>query len=225
MVNHILGNYPRWEPLVIPGGDQVPFQTLLHGNQPLKAAVLATRPLVDDTIKKFCNEIFQPLLDDQPVTIVLPLNGSISFYGDLEDSLRLHSNCRIMPVKVQSIRADDALRVPYIIEEMIQPEDLQGRFVVILDDVYDTGWTFRALEPRLRLHSPIEVVSIVLADKRGPASYGRPDFALFRAHPDSWLIGRGMDLDSQHRQLPYLADTRIEGRYSKQGDILYRRPI
>lgn len=79
---------------------------------------------------------------------------------------------------------------------------IEGREVLIVEDILDTGRTFEFLEEELSAHQPRSLRLVALLDKpsRRIASV-RADYVGFQI-PDVFVVGYGLDFNQQFRQLP-----------------------
>jgi len=83
--------------------------------------------------------------------------------------------------------------------------ELDGRHVLLVDDVLDRGVTLHAVERELRRMNAASVSAAVLIRKSLPAGVERPAVDYVGADaPDRFLFGCGMDLDGGWRGLPAL---------------------
>ncbi len=87
-------------------------------------------------------------------------------------------------------------------------QDLQvgvdGRPVLLIDDILDTGHTLDFLASHLRQRGASALTSVVLLDKADRREVAaRADFVGF-ACPDVFVVGYGMDADGRYRGLPYI---------------------
>lgn len=84
-------------------------------------------------------------------------------------------------------------------------EKIQGRPVLIIDDIYDTGLTLYSLAEHLRQYKPGSVKTCVLLEKQVPHQKNIAiDFLGFSVE-DVFVIGCGMDYQGQYRELPFVA--------------------
>ena len=82
-----------------------------------------------------------------------------------------------------------------------------GREVLILDDIVDSGNTFRFLNIQFNQMGAKDVQIIPLILRTNKSEYLAPlDFG-FRVSTDKFLVGFGMDLDGKYRDLPFICDT------------------
>jgi hypoxanthine phosphoribosyltransferase len=90
---------------------------------------------------------------------------------------------------------------------------LAGRTVLVVDDIFDQGWTMHEVVAKIYSLGAAEVISVVLVDKQ--IAQERPlavDFAALTA-PDRYLFGCGMDYRGHWRNLPaiYALPAALEG--------------
>ena len=89
--------------------------------------------------------------------------------------------------------------------------DIQGRHVLIVEDVIDTGLTLNYLCKTLRLRRPASLAAVTLLDR----PYRRlvdelPVRYVGFTVPDELFVGYGFDLDERYRNLPDLHVLRDE---------------
>jgi hypoxanthine phosphoribosyltransferase len=81
---------------------------------------------------------------------------------------------------------------------------LEGRDVVIVDDILDSGRTLAFAKAFLQARGARSVRTCVLLDKQVPrAAAIAPDFTGFRC-PPVFVVGYGMDLAHRYRELPFI---------------------
>ena len=77
----------------------------------------------------------------------------------------------------------------------------QGRSVILMDDVCDSGKTLAALKSRLLEVGAVEVRSAVLIKRVLEQPTFEPDYVGFRYSGKEWFVGYGMDDRSRWRNL------------------------
>jgi len=88
--------------------------------------------------------------------------------------------------------------------------DLEGKHVLVVEDIVDTGRTLAALVACLRARGPASVRVCALLDKPSRRQVDfRPDFVGFTI-PDRFVVGYGLDFAQGFRGLPYVAVLRPE---------------
>lgn len=139
---------------------------------------------------------------DRPVTIIGVLTGSLMFLADLVRHLSL-------PLRIGFVQASSYRGATTTSGELhIQPEllpDVNGRHVLLLDDILDTGKTLVHLTDHLKSLGVESLRVGVLLRKRGRQKVVfEPDYCGFDI-PDAFVVGYGLDFNDEYRHLPYVA--------------------
>jgi len=88
--------------------------------------------------------------------------------------------------------------------------DLEGKHILVVEDIVDTGRTLTALVECLRARNPASVRVCTLLDKPSRREVDfRPDLVGFTI-PDKFVVGYGLDFAQGFRGLPYVAALRPE---------------
>jgi len=83
-------------------------------------------------------------------------------------------------------------------------ESPEGRDVLVVEDIVDTGLTLSSLTKTLRAHKPRSVEVCTLLDKPACRKIAlRPKYVGFKI-ADEFVVGFGMDHEERYRQLPYV---------------------
>lgn len=79
---------------------------------------------------------------------------------------------------------------------------IEGREVLIVEDILDTGRTLKYLEEVLSVHKPHNLRVVTLLDKRSRRIVPvKADYVGFEI-ADIFVVGYGLDFDQKYRQLP-----------------------
>lgn len=88
---------------------------------------------------------------------------------------------------------------------------LDGREVVIVDDILDSGRTLAYAKTLLESRGARSVRTCILLDKEVPRAVPIvPDFTGFRC-PPVYVVGYGMDLANRFRELPFIGEMASHG--------------
>jgi len=139
---------------------------------------------------------------ESPLTVVCITEGARRFVDDLVMALE---GCGVQPVRMD-VRAHrtEGTRLGPVQVEHFDPEWLDGRDVLITDDIADEGATLQAVLEVVSLAEPRSVRTAVLIDKRGRRRQEVPiDYAAFELEA-GWVIGYGMDVDGEYRELDWI---------------------
>lgn len=136
----------------------------------------------------------------RPLTIVGVLTGSLVALADLIRQVTIPH--RIGLLQASSYRGGTTAG-ELAINEAFTP-DVEGRDVLLLDDILDTGRTLAALVDRIRERGAASVRTAVLLRKSGRQTEAlEPDYVGFEI-PDVFVVGYGLDFDDELRNLPYV---------------------
>ncbi len=134
--------------------------------------------------------------------LVAPLKGSLFFLADLSRAIR-------EPHEVDFVELAGYGRAAGGHERVRLLKDLngsvEGRHVLVVEDVVDTGLTLNYLRKLLALRGPASLAIATLLDR----PYRRlvddlPVRYVGFVVPDEYFVGYGFDLDERHRNLPEL---------------------
>ncbi|WP_288759725.1 phosphoribosyltransferase family protein [uncultured Brevundimonas sp.] len=142
-----------------------------------------------------------PAIDDDTVAAVL-LTGGLWFAADLTRALaREGRRVRFDALWLASYGDDKASRGAIDVHAPFQ-RPIEGRRVLILDDVFDTGLSLAEAVRIAREGGASEVLTCVFARKPWPKPRAsEPDFVGWEA-PDRFLVGYGLDHAGGLRGLP-----------------------
>ncbi len=139
---------------------------------------------------------------DRPLTILGVLTGSIVLLSDL--IRKLDMPLRVGLIQASSYRGATTTRGKLHVNTGLVP-DIEGRDIVLIDDIFDTGHTLARLTNEVRGLNPSSLKSAVLLWKDGRQEVElTPDYHCFKI-PDRFVVGYGLDYDDDFRHLPYIA--------------------
>ena len=135
--------------------------------------------------------------DKLPVFIGI-LNGSFMFLADLMKEV--HIACETTFIKVTSYSGDTSTGS---IESIIGLDiDLEGRVVVVVEDIVDTGLTLNSILETISKQNPASVSVCTLLFKPAAVKVGIPDLAYVGFEiPNEFVVGYGLDYKSLGRNL------------------------
>ena len=126
------------------------------------------------------------------------LNGSFMFTADLLK--RIQFPCEVSFIKIASYEGTSSTGT---INELIGlKEDIEGRTVIVVEDIVDTGHTLEKLYSELRKKNPAKILIATLLFK--PESY-KGDIKIDyvgKSIPNDFIVGYGLDYDGLGRNLP-----------------------
>lgn len=126
------------------------------------------------------------------------LNGSFMLTADLLK--RIQFTCEVSFIKLASYEGTASTG---IVNELIGlKENIEGRTVIIIEDIVDTGHTLENLYVELKKRNPAKLMIATLLFK--PESYKgsiKIDF-IGKSIPNDFIVGYGLDYDGLGRNLP-----------------------
>ena len=152
---------------------------------------------IDTAISRVAAEIMLEYRYDDPI-LLITLNGAIVFAVDLLKQLDFP--CRITCVKLSSYSGTECTGN---INNLIGlNEDVRGKRILILEDIVDTGATYRHLHQRL-MDAGAKDVRIATMTMKPDAYKGElPVHYVGINIPNKFVVGRGLDYDGYGRNLP-----------------------
>ena len=133
------------------------------------------------------------------------MKGSLVFMADLIRRIRLDLTVHL--VRVTSQREQAAGRVLTEIA-FSTPASLEGKDVLLVDDIVDTGITLSYLLGHIHEHAPRSLRVCALVDKPEARKIDlHPDWTAFPVHEpmaDRFLVGYGLDWMEHFRGLPFI---------------------
>lgn len=139
--------------------------------------------------------------------LICVLKGAALFTADLARRLTIPAKIDFAQVASYGSRtvSSGSLTVKKDIET-----DIEGKNVVIVDGIVDSGRTLDLLIKRYQERRPASLKVAVLLDKQSRRAVEVPvDYRGFEI-PDTFVVGYGMDAAEQYRNLPYVAFVRMD---------------
>ena len=151
---------------------------------------------IQQAVKSVADQIAADYKDETPIFVGV-LNGSFMFVSDL---LKAYQHpCEISFVKLSSYQG---LTSTGIVETLLDlPENINGRSVIILEDIIDTG---RTLQQLVHLFSKTNVKEFKIASLFYKPDVYKGEYAIDYfglAIPDNFIVGYGLDYNELGRNL------------------------
>lgn len=135
------------------------------------------------------------------------LKGGVYFLCDLSRAINLPVTIDFMSVSSYGAGTVSS-GVVKIIKDLDEP--LEGKDVLIVEDIIDTGNTLSYLVEILKKRGLKSVKICTLLDKPERREKDiQPDYVGF-VIPDEFVVGCGLDWDQQHRTLPYIGAVKFD---------------
>jgi len=135
------------------------------------------------------------------VHFVCVLKGAFVFLSDLLRRFEGPVTCDFLGVASYGAGMESSGQVK-LTKDLDHP--LRGRYVVVVEDILDTGFTLTYLLDILAAREPAMLRTVCLLSKPSRRQIDVPvDYVGFEIE-DRFVVGYGMDFDESYRNLPYI---------------------
>lgn len=160
--------------------------------------------ITTETLRARTAELARKIAEDyagRDVLLVGILKGAVMFMVDLARALEMSVEMDFMAISSygNSTESSGVVRILKDLEESIE-----GKHVLIVEDIIDSGLTLQYLLESLLRRNPASLRVCTLLDKeKHRAKVLDPDYVGFRI-PDRFVVGYGLDYAQHYRNLPYI---------------------
>ncbi len=165
------------------------------------ARILIAEEAIQARVKELANEISKDLRGVESLYLVGILKGAFIFLADLARQLQIPHSVDFMALS--SYGKSTTSGAVRILMDLREP--IEGRHVMIVEDILDTGHTLSYLYHILKGRNPASIRTCVLVRKRRESVEVPLDYLGFEI-PDVWVVGYGLDFADKYRTLPYIAE-------------------
>jgi hypoxanthine phosphoribosyltransferase len=158
----------------------------------------------EDVIQKRLAILAEKLMadfGDRPIVVVALLKGAILFMADLLRKLPLPMEIECLNVASYHGGTSSTGEVTFLDQSL---PDVDGKVVLLLDDILDTGRTLEAVKTKLHEQGASEVKTCVLLSKDIEREVIKEaDYTGF-VIGDEFVVGYGLDYQGRYRNLPFV---------------------
>ena len=157
----------------------------------------------EEELNKRIDELAKQIYEDyngKEITFICILKGSIFFTVEL--AKRIPSDINFEFIRVSSYHGQNSTG---IIELKVDLQgNIEGKDVIVIEDIIDTGRTLSYLKEYLKSKNPKSIKIASLLDKKERrVCEMEADYVGFDI-PDKFVLGYGLDVDEKYRNLPYV---------------------
>ena len=187
------------------------YQRLLakYGYGPLAEAevhgidrVLFNTQEIAQRVKKMGEQISEDYEGQEPVLLGV-LRGVVPFLSDLMREISVPVDYDLLAVSHFAGEIRDGTEAAVQVTRDIEVE-IEGRPVILVEDIVDTGMTLRYLLQYLWSKKPTSLVVCTLLDKQVRRIADVPIKYRGFEIPDEFVVGYGLDHQGRHRNLPFI---------------------
>ena len=155
---------------------------------------------IDNAVRRLARELDRDYAARPPVLVGV-LKGGFIFLADLVRRLQV-SVLSVEFLRLSSYGGNTVSSGAPRIEIGLPDDAVRNRHLVVVEDIVDTGLTTAAVLGYLREKKPASIRLCVLLEKPEKRRVSTVIDYLGFTVPDRFLVGYGLDLDQQYRQLP-----------------------
>ena len=163
--------------------------------------VLLTQEQIQDRIRELGEELTAEYAGKNPV-IVGVLKGVVIFYADMVRQIK--TPCQMDFMWLSSYVGTDSSGKMLVRQDVTA--NITGRHVLILEDIFDTGYSLNFTVEHLLSKNPASLKICTLLDKPDRRKSGitlQADYVGFTI-PNEFVVGYGLDYNEQYRNLPFI---------------------
>jgi hypoxanthine phosphoribosyltransferase len=158
--------------------------------------VFIEKSIIEQRISDLASEINRDYEGKCPLFLAI-LNGSFMFAAELMKSVSV--SCEITFLRVSSYQATESSGK--VVEILGLTENIEGRDIIVIEDIVDTGLTMIELKQQLSAQNPASLSIVTLFQK--PESLKQPidiQYIGFEIE-NKFVLGYGLDYDGLGRNL------------------------
>jgi len=171
------------------------------------AKVLISEDTLQARVAELGREINAMYTDDDRPLLVCVLKGAFVFLADLMRHLEMRHEVDFMEISSYGAGTASSGVVRILLD---LERNIQGRHVLIVEDIIDSGRTLDYITRNLRTRRPSSLKICTLLSKPSRREIDIPlDFVGFEV-PDEFVVGYGLDFAEVYRNLPFIGVLREE---------------
>ena len=163
--------------------------------------ILLSEQDIKDIVNKVGAEITRDYADKNPLVIAV-LRGAVVFMADIMRAIECPLSIDFMAVSSygDGVKSSGVVRIVKDLDTKIE-----GRHVIIVEDVLDSGLTLSYLVRMLKSRNPasIEIAAFLVKDIEGKRPAVDPRYVGTHV-PDKFVVGYGLDYAERYRNLPFV---------------------
>lgn len=163
--------------------------------------ILLSEQQIQARIQELGEILTKEYADKNPV-IVGVLKGVVVFYADMIRHIQVP--CQMDFMWLSSYAGTDSTGKMLVRQDVTA--DIEGRHVLILEDIFDTGNSLEFTVNHLKKQNPASIKICTLLDKPERRRAGvtvQADYVGFTI-PNAFVVGYGLDYNEKYRNLPYV---------------------
>ena len=172
--------------------------------------VLLSEEEIKARVREMGDELYDRFHDKDPIFVGV-LKGCFIFMADLVRAAQIKSEIEFIGVSSYN-NGTKSSGVVQITRDL--QEDINGRDVIIVEDILDSGNTLMFLKNYLMAKGAASITIVTLLDKPSRREKAITADYIGFVVPDEFVVGYGLDYAQQYRNMPYIGVLKPEV-YSK----------
>lgn len=156
-------------------------------------------------IKKLVSQLGQRITNDyegKKIMVICILKGAVIFCADLIREIKVPVKLDFMAVSSYGVSTESSGAVQ-ILKDV--DSSVEGRHLLIIEDIVDTGLTLKYLIGILNARGPASIKTCTFLDKPERRKVDVKIDYIGAEIPDAFVVGYGLDYAESYRHLPYVA--------------------
>ena len=163
--------------------------------------VLISEEAIRTRVDELAKQISADYSDCDDLVMVGGLKGSFIFLADLSRRLSIPRTIEFIAVSSYGSGSVSTGAVRLLMDVR---GNMEGKHVLIVEDIVDTGHTLKYLIGMMKSHRPASVKTVALVRKAESAEVEVDVNYLGFDIGNEWVVGYGLDFAEQNRTLPYI---------------------
>jgi len=164
--------------------------------------VIITEERIAERVAELGAQIREDYADAaRPLLLVAVLRGAALFLADLARAIGGRVELDFMAVSSYGSTTKSS-GVVRILKDL--DEDIEGRDVLVVEDILDTGLTLKYLLRNLASRRPNSLEVVTLLSKEGKQQVPIECKYIGFSVPDEFVVGYGLDYAERYRNIPYI---------------------
>ena len=163
--------------------------------------ILLTQEQIQTKVAELAGQLMEEYADKNPLFIGV-LKGVVPFFADMMRAFE--APCEIDFMWISSYQGTNSTGSMLVRKDVTQ--DIRGRHVVILEDIFDTGNSLDFTYKHLMAKGPASLKICTFLDKPERRKAGITLKADYTGYviPNEFVVGYGLDFNEKYRNLPYV---------------------
>ena len=175
--------------------------------RPYHIDVMISAKTIAARIEDLAREIRKEYKDTEKLVVVGLLRGSFVFIADLVRELEMNVEVDFLEASSYGDGTESSREVR-IIKDL--RGKIEGRDVLVVEDIVDTGHTLSAVLSLLQSRNPRKLETIALLNKQARREVDFTATWTGFEIPDAFVVGYGIDFAQANRNLPYIGSVVFE---------------